>query len=51
MMTRNILTGGAVQMETYKELLCSPLFGRWITTTINLPRSGKSDLLSHCNSW
>ena len=24
MMTRNILTGGAVQMETYKELLCSP---------------------------
>ena len=24
MMTRNILTGAAVQMETYKELLCSP---------------------------
>ena len=24
MMTRNILTGGAVQMETYKELLCYP---------------------------
>ena len=24
MMARNNLTGGAVQMETYKELLCSP---------------------------